>query len=159
MLGPQGFGRVAGAEDARRRGRGSQPFSQTITHETPATNERLNAWLHSGDPRLVAWAATVARERKDNAFIATLPEWLRHSPVIRDYGYSPEPEDSRAYDAVLDALIRGNDQQTVEPNVLRELGRTYPLQAFLLTERLPADQQLPVLKEWFSIGMLSTQRS
>jgi len=153
MLGPQGFGRVAGAEDARRRGRGSQPFSQTITHETPATNEQLNAWLHSGDPRLVAWAATVARERKDNAFIATLPEWLRHSPVIRDYGYSPEPEDSRAYDAVLDALIRGNDQQTVEPNVLRELGRTYPLQAFLLTERLP------VLKEWFSIGMLSTQRS
>ena len=132
-----------------------QLSSQTITHDSPATDEQLSAWLHSGNPRLVAWAATLARERKDTAFIALLPEWLKQSPLIADYGYSPKQEDSRAYDAVLDALVRGNDRQTVEPGALRELGRTYPAQAFLLMERLPADQQLPALKEWFSLDGLS----
>ena len=131
--------------------------SQTITHETAATNEQLTAWLHSGDPRLIAWAATLARERKDTTFIALLPDWLEQSRLIRDYGYSPAQEDSRAYDAVLDALIRGSDQQTVEPNVLSELGRNYPIEAFLLLERLSPDQELPVLKEWFSTSDLDMQ--
>jgi len=78
---------------------------------------------------------------------------------MRDYGYSPTREDARAYDAVLDALIRGNRDQTVEPSVLRELGRRYPIQAFVLLERLPSEQQLPVLKEWFSTYQLSREHS
>lgn len=60
---------------------------------------------------------------------------------------------------MLDALIRGTDQQSIEPDVLRELGRTYPIQAFLLLERLSYDQQLPVLKEWFAVSDLGIQRS
>jgi len=137
----------------------NQLSSQTISHETSAGHEQLLAWLQSGDPRLAAWAATLARERNQNTFIALLPEWLKQSPLIRDYGYSPRAEDRRIYDAVLDALIRGNREQTVEPGVLRELGGNYPIQAFLLLARLPAEQQLPVLKEWFSVGELSREHS
>jgi hypothetical protein len=134
-------------------------FSQEITHATPATNEQLDAWLHSSDPRLVAWAGTLARERKNADFISLLPDWIKQSPLIRDYGYSPNREDNRVYDAVLDAMIRGGSQSVVEPNVLSELGSTYPIQAFLLLDRLPADQQLAVLKEWFAVAGLSKQSS
>ncbi|HEY5055325.1 MAG TPA: hypothetical protein VII58_04150 [Acidobacteriaceae bacterium] len=133
--------------------------SQEIAHDTPATIAQLNEWLHNNDSRLVAWAATLARERQQDAFISLLPDWLKQSPLIQDYGYSPNREDSRAYDAVLDALIRGGSQPTVEPSVLRDLARTYPIQAFLLLDRLPAEQQLPVLKEWFSVAELDSRHS
>jgi len=107
----------------------------------------------------MAWAATLARERQEAQFISLLPDWLKQSPLIRDYGYSPNRIDSRAYDAVLDALIRGGSQPVVEASVVRELGRTYPIQAFMLIDRLPADEQLPVLKEWFSLSEASPTRS
>lgn len=123
--------------------------AQTITHETPATPGQLSVWLHSGDPRLVAWAATLARERKESAVIAELPGWLKQSSLLHDYGYVPARPEDRAYQAVLDALIRGGSRPAVDAKTLLPVGRVYPVQAFVLLDRLPADEQLSVLKSWF----------
>ena len=78
--------------------------SQEITHDTPASEAQLQAWLQSGDPRLISWAATLARERHDVTFIARLPDWLHQSSLITNYGYAPNRVDRRAYAAVPDAI-------------------------------------------------------
>lgn len=131
--------------------------AQTITHDSPADTEQLSSWLHSNDPRLVAWAATLARERRQSAVIAQLPSWLKDSRVARDYGYAPDRQESRVYDAVLDALIRGGSDAKVEYLTLNALSRVYPIQAFLLLDRLPKDEQLSMLREWFRSSRLGTQ--
>ena len=133
--------------------------AQEITHDTPASEAQLQAWLESGDPRLISWAATLARERHDAAFISRLPDWLHRSSLITDYDYAPKREDRRAYDAVLDALIRGDEHTEVNLLDLEDVARTFPSQAFLLVDRLPADKQLAILKEWFSLADLSITAS
>jgi hypothetical protein len=137
----------------------SDLHAQEISHSTPASEAQLQDWLESGNPKLISWAATLARERHDAAFIARLPDWLHRSALITDYEYAPNRRDRRAYDAVLDALIRGDDTAEVEFLDLQELARVFPAQAFLLINRLPADKQLAILKEWFSLANLSNTRS
>ena len=133
--------------------------TQEISHSAPASEAQLQEWLESGNPKLISWAATLARERHDAAFIARLPDWLHRSALITDSEYAPNRRDRRAYDAVLDALIRGDDTAEVEFLDLQELTRVFPAQAFLLVNRLPADKQLAILKEWFSLANLSNTRS
>lgn len=133
--------------------------SQEITHDTPASEDQLQAWLQSGDPRLISWAATLARERHDVTFIARLPDWLHQSSLITDYGYAPNRVDRRAYAAVLDAIIRGDQHAEVDILDLQEVARTFPSQAFLLVDRLPTDKQLAILKEWFSLADLGITAS
>jgi hypothetical protein len=133
--------------------------AQEISHNTPTSEAQLQDWLESGNPRLIAWAATLARERQDTVFIARLSDWLHRSELITDYGYAPNQKDRRAYDAVLDALIRGDENTEVDPLDLESLARVFPAQAFVLVNRLSSDKQLPVLKEWFSVANLSIAHS
>ena len=44
-----------------------------ITADTPVNTARLHEWLHSGDPRLVAWAATFAMRTHDMAIVDEMP--------------------------------------------------------------------------------------
>jgi hypothetical protein len=58
-----------------------------ITPETPVNSTILQQWLHSGDPRLVAWAADFARRTHDSEVVQQMPALLEHWTTLR----SPAP--------------------------------------------------------------------
>jgi hypothetical protein len=49
-----------------------------ITPETSVNYGILHPWLHSSDPRLIAWAADFARRTHDAKIVAETPELLEH---------------------------------------------------------------------------------
>jgi|HubBroStandDraft_6_1064221.scaffolds.fasta_scaffold01678_10 hypothetical protein len=44
-----------------------------VTPETSVETVILGQWLHSGDPRLIAWAADFTRRTHDTKIVAEMP--------------------------------------------------------------------------------------
>ena len=63
-----------------------QAQQSPITTETAVNYEILNQWLHSGDPRLIAWAADFARRTHDAKIVAEMPELLAHCVIPQAIG-------------------------------------------------------------------------
>jgi hypothetical protein len=119
-----------------------------ITLDTRATHQDIQAWLASGDPRLVAWGATLARDGKDdsaNAALTRLVEAWKPPANARD-------EDGKLrVDAmldVLDALIVRKAAVSLE--ALRAIENTFPDQALILASLLPGTAAAPVLQRWYA---------
>src|SRR6185312_4443555 len=49
---------------------------QQISISTVADSTQIGAWLHSADPRLVAWGAYFANKQDDAAGLALLPHMM-----------------------------------------------------------------------------------
>src|SRR6202789_1074439 len=78
---------------------------QAITPEMQVDGATLQQWLHSGDPRLAAWAADFRRRNHDATILAELPSWLEKWPVPVG---AADGKSASAENAVLDSVNPGN---------------------------------------------------
>jgi hypothetical protein len=120
-----------------------------ITPDTPVDSATLHQWLHSSNPRLIAWAADLARRRHDAKILAEMPELLVHSTMPLAYTYAgdePPPAQDDAIGAVLDALIQEN--AGVPIRAIKVVAPFFPAQASILIGRLPLTQSRLTLEEW-----------
>ncbi|MFT4113833.1 hypothetical protein [Silvibacterium sp.] len=118
------------------------------SREADADTATLHQWLHGDDPRLVAWAATEARERKDAALLAEISPVLEQEvlpPLYTDDWHSSQ---AKVVSALLDALIQTSTPASAR--AIRMVNSRFPAQAALLASRLPEDQALPLLRVWLS---------
>ena len=118
-----------------------------ITPETPVSNVILDQWLHSGDPRLIAWAATFAQQTHDAKIVAEMPSLLDHWPVPEIFGdEKSQASQKRAVGAVLDALIQENVH--VSASTINSIAESYPAAASVLISRLPLSESRQTLDDW-----------
>src|ERR1700722_14036403 len=76
-----------------------------ITPEMQVDRVTLRQWLHSGDPRLAAWAADFARRNHDAQILAELPWWLGKWSIPLGDG-KEESQAVSAANAALDPSIQ-----------------------------------------------------
>ncbi len=81
-----------------------------IALEAAADSSILDQWLHSGDPRLIAWAADFARRTHDTKVVAEMPPLLEHWAIPQAGDGDSQAALRRAVTAVLDTLIQENVQ-------------------------------------------------
>ena len=120
-----------------------------ITLATPVTSARLVQWLHSGDPRLIAWSATLAVRNHDVGPILQMPALLQTwNPVLGDTHAASRPaaEQGRAIEAILDALIV--EQTPVTLPAIKAIAENFPVQAAILINRLPLSESQSILHDW-----------
>ncbi len=107
----------------------------------------LHQWLHSGDPRLVAWAADFAQTKHDETLTAEMPAMLEHWTMPPAYGGdASQTEQRRAILAILDVLIQQNAQ--VPLPAIRAVAQSFPAQAAILIERHPLSESRQTLESW-----------
>jgi hypothetical protein len=111
-----------------------------ITPETPVNSTILQQWLHSGDPRLVAWAADFARRTHDSEVVQQMPALLEH--------WTTPPLERDAIIAVLDTLIQENAHVPISG--VQAAAEFFPAQAAILISRLPISESRPTLYSWFA---------
>ena len=126
----------------------AQQPTPAITHDTPASTEQLLQWLHSGDPRLVAWSATLARERNDQAALKEAANIFGNlpAPPLNSYGYT----NTNAEAAILDGLIARN--VALGPDTIDRFSERFPTQAAILASRLPPADAARLLARWYAYG-------
>jgi hypothetical protein len=118
-----------------------------ITPETPVDYNMLHKWLHSSDPRLIAWAADFARRTHDATIVGEMPELLEHWTVPQAFGGDEsQAAQRRAVAAVLDTLIQENAQVPVP--AIEALAEFFPAQAAILIGRLPLSESRLTLGDW-----------
>jgi hypothetical protein len=119
-----------------------------IAPDTPVNDDILHQWLHSGDPRLIAWAADFARRTRDAKIIGEMPGLLEHwNNMPPAYGGDEAQEEQRrAMDALLDALIQEN--AVVPIPAISAVARPFPTQAAILIGRLPLAESRDTLRGW-----------
>jgi hypothetical protein len=118
-----------------------------ITPETPADTVRLDQWLHSGDPRLIAWGADFARKTHDTKIVAEMPVLLEHWTIPQAYGGDEsQAAQRRAVVAVLDTLIQENAQVPV--SAIAAVAEFFPNEAAILIGRLPLSESRATLEDW-----------
>lgn len=123
-----------------------------ITPETPVDSATLQKWLHSGDPRLITWAADFSRENHDAAVLAEMPEWLEHWPMPpmyadADWQAGKKQEIAKVpILAVLDALIQDNAK--VSLSAINTIATAFPGQAAILMARHPLSESRQSLEQW-----------
>jgi hypothetical protein len=125
-----------------------------ITPGSPVSHDTLQTWLHSGDPRLIAWAADFARSRHDEKVVAEMPALLEHwtLPPQLQKDKAQEAQD-RAIQAVLDTLIQENVLVSIA--AINAVAPNYPAQAAVLISRLPLSESHTTLVDW-SYGTTGT---
>jgi hypothetical protein len=117
---------------------------------TPGTRVEagiLHEWLHSGDPRLVAWGADFARRNHKATVVAEMPEMLEHwiMPAAQG-GDESQAAQRRAILAVLDTLIQENAKVPVV--AIDAIAPSFPAQAAILIARLPISESRSTLEDW-----------
>lgn len=118
-----------------------------ITSRTPIDSSILHQWLHSSDPRLIAWAADFAHRTHDVKIIAEMPELLEHWTVPQAFGGDEsQAAQRRAVAAVLDALIQEN--AVVPIPAIEAVAEFFPEQAAILIGRLPLSESRGTLGDW-----------
>lgn len=118
-----------------------------ITSETPVNSNLLQQWFHSGDPRLIAWAADFARRTHDTQIMTEMSSWLEHCPIPPPtYGNEPQSAQQRAVITVLDALIQENVQVPIP--AIEAVAPSFPSQAIILIGRLPLAESRSTLNDW-----------
>jgi hypothetical protein len=127
-----------------------------ITPDTPVDTATLHQWLHSGDPRLIAWAADFARRKHDATILAEMPDWLEHWPMPAFPGEVTWPAMQtralvvRPVLAVLDALIQENVKVSLP--AINAVAEAFPAQAAILISRYPLSESRYVLDQWIDSG-------
>lgn len=127
-----------------------------ITPNTRVDTATLHQWLHSGDPRLIAWAADFARRKHDMAVIAEMPDWVEHWPMPPFPGEVTWPSVqrralvARPVLAVLDALIQEN--ASVPISTINAVASAFPAQAAVLIIRHSLSESRYVLDGWMDAG-------
>lgn len=131
-----------------------------ITPDVQVDSSSLHNWLHSADPRLIAWSADFARRRHDSQLISEIPGVLEHwsMPPIPN-GHKEQVAQRRAVLALLDTLIQENVQ--VDIPVIKSVAETFPAQSMLLIQRVSLKSSGETLITWVfnRDGMISDGRS
>jgi hypothetical protein len=131
-----------------------------ITPDAQVDSSSLHNWLHSADPRLIAWSADFARRRHDSQLISEIPGVLEHwsTPPIAN-GHKEQVAQRRAVLALLDTLIQENVQVAIP--VIKSVAETFPAQSMLLIQRVPLKNSGETLMTWVfnRDGMISDGRS
>jgi hypothetical protein len=117
------------------------PEPSTYTGEP--SSELLEQWLHSGDPRLVAWSS-------HDILIGHYAELLPAVQSTLELELSPRYRKAFAADegqrkstvALLDTIIQMNGQLT--PSTLTSLDRSFDAQKLILLSRLSWDDAMPI---------------
>lgn len=121
--------------------------SPEITADTPTDTATLHKWLHSGDPRLIAWAADFARRNHDAQITAEIPPLLEQWPALPiGGGYQAHSDQHRALLALLDTLIQEDIEVSIP--VIRSVEQQFPVQALLLIKRQPRKAAESTLMFW-----------
>lgn len=119
----------------------------SITSDTSVDQSTLRQWLHSADPRLIAWGADFARRNHDAALVAEMPPILEHWTMPPPHGGDEtQAAQRRAVLAVLDALIQEN--ASVPVSTIQVIAPAYPGQAAILIGRLPLSASRSTLGDW-----------
>jgi hypothetical protein len=114
---------------------------------TPVDFATLDWWLHSGDPRLIAWAADLARRDHVTKIIDEIPEMLEHTNMPPSYGGDQsQAAQRRAILAMLDALIQEN--HSTPTSTIKAIATTFPAQPTVLISRHPLSESRRVLDDW-----------
>lgn len=118
-----------------------------ITPQTPVTTEILHQWLHSGDPRLIAWAADFARRTHDAKIVAEMPTLLENwdTPPVLGTAESPTTQ-QQAITVILDTLIQENAKVSIK--TITAIQETFFSQAAILISRLPLTESRSTLDDW-----------
>lgn len=118
-----------------------------ITPETRVDYGILHQWLHSSDPRLIAWAADFARRTHDAKVVSEMPELLEHWTVPQTFGGDEsQAAQRRAVAAVLDTLVQENAQVPIP--AIEAVAEFFPEQAAILIGRLPLSESRVTLQDW-----------
>lgn len=122
-----------------------------ITPEMNVDSVTLDRWLHSDDPRLIAWAADFARRRHDEKILSQIPVLLEHWPMPPMVGgYEEKAAQCRAILALLDSVIQQNVQ--IPLSVIETIAENFPAQALLLIQRVPLESSRSILIKWAFSG-------
>ncbi len=118
-----------------------------ITPDSSASSDTLSQWLHSGNPRLIAWAADLSQRRHDERVTSQISGLLEHwsSPIVAQ-GYNESRAAHLAILALLDALIQENVQVSIQ--VIDSMADQFPAQAVLLIQRVPLKLSKSTLMNW-----------
>ena len=118
-----------------------------VTPDTRVDTATLDNWLHSGNPRLIAWAADFARRRHDGKILADIPPLLQHwsMPPLAG-GYEEQAAQRRAVLALLDCIIQENVKAPLP--VIEAIAQEFPAQAVLLIQRIPLKSSQSTLMDW-----------
>lgn len=128
-----------------------EPF---ITPDAPVNSTMLHQWLHSGDPRLVAWAADFARRTHDAEILSEMPAVLEASLMPQDRGTDEsQAGQRRALLAILDALIQENSDVPIQ--AIEAVAPTFSTQAAILIARHPLTKSRDIFDYWAS-GRIGT---
>jgi hypothetical protein len=126
------------------------PLPGQETHIAPATAVNygvLHEWLHSGDPRLIAWAADFALRTHDTRIVAEMSALLEHWTVPQALGGDEsQAAQVRAVAAVLDTLIQEEVQVPIP--AIDAIAGSFPAQATILIGRLPLSESRVTLQDW-----------
>lgn len=118
-----------------------------ITPETAVDSGILHQWLHSNDPRLIAWAADFARRTHDAKVVAEMPALLEHWAIPQAIGDGDsQAAQRRAVTAVLDTLIQENVQVPIP--AIAVVAELFPAQAAILIGRLSLSESRITLHDW-----------
>jgi hypothetical protein len=118
-----------------------------ITPETPVDYGILHQWLHSGDPRLIAWAADFARREHDTKIVAEMPPLLEQWTIPHAHvGDGSQIVQQRAVAAVLDTLIQENARVPIP--AIDAVAELFPAQAAILISRLSLSESRGTLEGW-----------
>jgi len=118
-----------------------------ITPETAVDSSILHQRFHSGDPRLIAWAADFARRTHDTEMTAEMPALLEHWTIPQAIGDGDsQTAQRRAVTAVLDTLIQENVQVPIP--AIAAVAELFPAQAAILIGRLPLPESRVTLDDW-----------
>ncbi|HXW94063.1 MAG TPA: hypothetical protein VEK33_26170 [Terriglobales bacterium] len=118
-----------------------------VTPETAIDSSTLHQWLHSGDPRLIAWAADFARRAHNAEIVAEMPALLEHWAIPQAIGDGDsQAAQRRAVTAILDTLIQENVQVPIP--AIAAVAELFPAQAAILIGRLPLSESRVTLQDW-----------
>ena len=127
----------------------------SATNSLPSENT-MESWLSSEDPRLVAWGAhdvLIARDPNLTPHLVTLAgRWQPLSPQTSDNSssadLSPEQKDQRdAMAAVLDTLIQMN--VALPPDTLRNLAPDFGNDVAIFLSRMPEEESGPLSFDFY----------
>ncbi len=121
-----------------------------ITTDSAVNSTQLQQWLHSGSPRLIAWAGYFARETGDSATLAEMPKLLENWPAPPLLNLSARHESAAAQRSLLDALIQRNADVSLA--IVSSIAHDYPVQAAILVSRFPLNQSSSLLEQRFHSG-------
>jgi hypothetical protein len=118
-----------------------------ITSEMNVDVGTLHNWLHSGDPRLIAWAGDIARQRHNAEILSEIPGVLENWSMLPKAGkYEEERAQRRAILSLLDSVIQENVEVSLP--AIERIADVFPAQAVLLIQRLPVESTKPELMIW-----------